>query len=229
LIVSIHQPAYLPWLGYFARIAASDVFVYLDTVQFEKNSFTNRNRIKTANGPIWLTVPVLQRGHLMKRLTEIEVDWHQDWRRKHLRSIEQSYGKAPLFERCFPHLIHLYEPADPLLAELCFRHLCFWLHELNITTRVVRASELGVDGQNSGLVLDLCKHLGATSYLSGPLGRGYLKEEDFAAANIRLTYQEFTHPQYPQLHGAFQPAMAVLDYWLNSGNTRTLQVDWKAK
>lgn len=229
MIVSIHQPAYLPWLGYFARIAASDVFVYFDSVQFEKNSFTNRNRIKTADGPIWLTVPVLQRGHLDKRLTDIEIVWHQDWRNKHLRSIEQSYRKAPRFDECFPQLVDLYQPKDHLLAELCYRHLRFWLRELDITTRVVRASELNVTGQNSDLVLALCRQLGATTYLSGPLGRSYIKEDEFAAANISLTYQEFKHPQYPQLYGPFLPAMAVLDYWFNCGDMKLFQMDRSAE
>lgn len=228
MIVSIHQPAYLPWLGYLARIAASDVFVYLDTVQFEKNSFTNRNRIKTADGPIWLTVPVLQRGHLTKRLMDIEVDWQRDWRKKHLRSIEQCYRRAPRFDECFGRLVDLYEHKDRRLAELCYRHLRFWLRELDITTQVVRASDIDLSAQNSDLVLSLCRHLGATTYLSGPLGRDYLKEDDFAAANIRLTYQDFTHPQYAQLHGLFLPAMAVLDYWINCGDTRFFRADGRA-
>ncbi|HEY6895646.1 MAG TPA: WbqC family protein [Rhodocyclaceae bacterium] len=220
MIVSIHQPAYLPWLGYLARIAASDVFVFFDTVQFEKNSFTNRNRIKTANGPIWLTVPVLQQGHMEKKLCEIEIDPRQDWRKKHLRSIEMSYRKAPRFDACFPRLQALYAEDAPLLADLCYRQLRFWLDELGITTRVVRASELDVTGQKSDLVLAICRHLGASHYISGPLGRGYLHEADFAAAGIGLSYQEFTHPVYPQLYGEFTPAMGVVDYWLNSGDSR---------
>lgn len=219
-IISVHQPAYLPWLGYLARIAASDVFVFLDTVQFEKNSFTNRNRIKTANGLLWLTVPVLQQGHSSKRLVDIEIDNRQDWRRKHLRSIEQNYRRAPRFAECFPRLVDLYKTEDGRLAELCFRQLRFWLDELNITTPVVRASELPVVGQKSDLVLALCRHLGASTYLSGPLGRDYLDEQDFSSAGIRLTYQDYVHPEYTQLYGAFAPSMAVIDYWMNCGDSQ---------
>lgn len=96
MILSIHQPAYLPWLGYFDRIARSDKFVYLDNVQFERNSFINRNRIKTANGPIWLTIPVRLKEHFNKTIADIEIDARQNWKRKHLRSIEQNYRHAPV-------------------------------------------------------------------------------------------------------------------------------------
>jgi hypothetical protein len=97
MILSIHQPGYMPWLGYFYRIAQSDRFVYLDTVQFERNSFINRNRIKTAKGPMWLTVPVCLQDHFGKTIAETEIDARQDWKRKHLRSIEQSYARAAGF------------------------------------------------------------------------------------------------------------------------------------
>lgn len=217
MIVSIHQPAYLPWLGYLARIAASDVFVFLDTVQFEKNSYTNRNRIKTANGPIWLTVPVRQQGHIGKPLSALEIDTSQDWRKKHLASIANNYRRAPAFATRFPALQALYEPAYAHLADLCFDQLLFWLARLGIRTPVVRASSLPVQGQKSDLVLALCRHMGADTYLSGPMGRDYLCEPDFAAAGVAVQYQDFQHPVYPQLYGEFAPAMAVVDYWMNGG------------
>ena len=215
LTVSIHQPAYLPWLGYFDRIAASDVFVFLDTVQFEKNSFTNRNRIKTPQGPQWLTVPVLAQGHFDKSLIEIEIDGRQDWRKKHLRSIEQNYRRAPFFAERFDRLATAYASAQRCLAELCFCQLTFWLHELGIPTRVLRASELAVEGAKSDLVLALCRAVGATTYLSGALGRDYLHEEQFSAAGIALSYQDYDHPTYPQLYGDFLPALSVVDFWMN--------------
>ncbi len=215
MIVSIHQPAYLPWLGYFDRIAKSDIFIFLDTVQFERNSFTNRNRIKTANGPIWLTVPVLLRGHLAKKLSEIEIDERQDWRGKHLRSIEQNYRRAAGFADRFDRLKAQYDLVASGLADFCFAQLKFWLRELAIGTRIVRASEQAVTGSKSELVLSLCRNAGATTYLSGPLGRGYLDEGQFKAAGISVRYHDFQHPIYPQLYGEFIPAMAIVDYWMN--------------
>jgi hypothetical protein len=217
-VVSIHQPAYLPWLGYFDRIAASDVFVFLDTVQFEKNSFTNRNRIKTPNGPLWLTIPVRQKGHFSKSLREIEIENRQDWKRKHLRSIVQYYRDAPQFAEKFRRLVSSYGSDATHLADFCYRQLGFWLSELEIPTRVVRASELAVSGSKSDLVLALCKELGATTYLSGPLGRDYLQPDQFSAAGIEIRYQDFKHPEYPQPFGTFLPALAVVDYWMNCAN-----------
>jgi hypothetical protein len=219
LIVAIHQPAYLPWLGYLARVAAADTFVFLDTVQFEKNSFTNRNRIKSANGPVWLTVPVRQKGHIGKPLSVLEIDDTTDWRTKHRRSIEQNYRRAPRFSECEGELTTLLQPGEALLAELCFRQLKFWVEELHIDTRIMRASELGVIGQKSELVLNICRGLGATQYLSGPLGRGYLDEGSFVSAGVGVIYHEYLHPIYPQLYGAFEPAMSVVDYWMNTSDT----------
>jgi WbqC-like protein family len=214
MIVSIHQPAYLPWLGYFDRIAASDLFIFLDVVQFEKNSYINRNRIKTVRGPIWLTVPVLLRGHKTKTLTEIEIDERGNWRRKHLRSIEQNYRQTPGFTKKFK-LLEAQFPSLSKLTEFCFEQLKFWLVELQIKTKVLRASELPASGAKSDLVLSLCTLVGATTYLSGPLGRGYLNEHQFLDAGIGIRYHNYKHPKYSQLYGEFIPAMAIVDYWMN--------------
>lgn len=218
MIVSIHQPAYLPWLGYLDRIAASDTFIFLDTVQFEKNSFTNRNRIKTANGPLWLTVPVLSQGHIGRTLQDLKIDNRQDWKTRHLRSIEQNYRKAPFFSERFPRLAALYEGTEESLAELCFRQLHFWAGEFRLKAKILRASDLKAEGAKSGLVLSLCQATGATTYLSGPQGRGYLDEASFAGAGIALRYQDFAPRPYPQLFGDFAPAMAALDYWMHTSD-----------
>jgi hypothetical protein len=215
MVVTIHQPAYLPWLGYFDRIARSDLFIFLDNVQFERNSFTNRNLIKTADGAIWLTVPVHLQDHLNKAITEIEIDEHHDWRRKHLRAIEQNYRRAPCFFGNYEKLAAAYASKESRLSELCFTQLKFWLAELKIATRLVRASELPVQERKSDLVLALCKHFGASTYLSGPIGREYLQEQQFAAAGIEVRYHDYEHPRYKQLYGDFVPAMGVVDYWMN--------------
>jgi hypothetical protein len=156
MVVTIHQPAYLPWLGYLDRIARSDLFIFLDSVQFERNSFTNRNRIKTADGPLGLTVPVRLRDHLNTTIADVEIDEQRDWRRKHLSSIAQSYRHAPGFSSRYERLAAVYASDTSRLAELCFDQLRFWLAELDIATRVVRASELPVEGRNSELLLALC-------------------------------------------------------------------------
>jgi hypothetical protein len=218
MILSAHQPAYLPWLGYFDKIARADVFVYLDTVQFEKNSFINRNQIKTPQGAMWLTIPIKTKGHTSASLRTTEIDDAQPWRTKHLKSIEMNYRKAPRFEECYPKIETLIRMPETNLAEYCFQQLQFWLKELAIDTQVVRSSELSVNSTKSDLVLDLCQHFSADHYLSGALGRDYLIEDDFKKAKISVEYQCFTLRNYPQLWGEFIPYLSILDVWMNTKN-----------
>lgn len=215
MTLSAHQPAYLPWLGYFDKIARADVFVFLDTVQFEKNSFINRNRIKTSQGAQWLTIPVKLKGHTSSTLRETLVDDSQPWREKHLKAVEMNYRKAPRFAECFPKWQALLAMPESNLAELCWRQLQFWLDEFSISTRLVRSSELAIDSRKSDLVLDLCRQFQASHYLSGALGRDYLVEADFQDAGIAIEYQHYPHPVYPQLWGDFLPYMGILDWWMN--------------
>lgn len=216
MILSAHQPAYLPWLGYFDKLIRSDVFVFLDTVQYEKNSFINRNRIKTSQGPIWLTVPVKTKGHTASSLRETEIDNRQNWMEKHLKSIQLNYRKAPRFDICYPRLEALYREDYSLLADMCFRHLEFWLKEMGVEKKVVRSSALPIDSKKSNLVFDLCHHFGADCYISGTLGRNYLDEEKFKNAGIQVEYQDYRHPVYSQLHGAFIPNLGIVDLWMNT-------------
>ena len=217
MIVAAHQPAYLPWLGYFDRIKRCDTFVYLDSVQFENNSFINRNRIKTATEPQWLTIPVLHKDHLDSSMLTTRIENARDWRKKHLRSIEQNYRKAPFFAPNFAKLEQLYRENHDVLADLCWHHLTFWLKELRIETRVLKLSTLPVASRKSDLVFDLCRHLGANQYVSGALGRGYLQLDAFAEAGIAVSFQDYKHPEYPQLYGAFAPYMGIVDAWMNLG------------
>jgi hypothetical protein len=217
MILSAHQPAYLPWLGYFDKIARADVFVYLDTVQFEKNSFINRNRIKTPHGGLWLTIPVKTKGHIGGTLSTTEIDDSQRWRAKHLKTIRMNYGKAARFDECFPKIEALLAIPESNLAKFCLRQLHFWLDVLSIKTRIVPSSELTISSSKSDLVLDLCRHFGARRYLSGEQGRDYLVETDFREAGIAVDYQCFKSPVYFQLWGEFIPNLGVLDWWMNSG------------
>ena len=215
MIISIHQPAYLPWLGYIERIKKSDLFIFLDTVQFEKNSFTNRNLIKGANGPYWLTIPVKKKGHLNKSLFDTEIVRDVDWRKSHLMSIKSSYSKSVAFHDKYAKISKLYNNDETLLADLCFNHLLFWLDELQIKTKIVRSSSLSISSKKSDLILDICQEVGATTYLSGPMGKNYLEENDFTSNGIKLDYHYFEPTPYPQLFGSFIPFMGIVDYWFN--------------
>lgn len=215
MLLSAHQPAYLPWLGYFEKIAKADVYVFLDTTQYEKNGFINRNRIKTPQGPLWLTIPVKTKNHIQGSLRATYIDDSQQWRAKHLKSIELNYRKAARFEERFPRIENLIQWRESNLAEYCFHHLQFWLDELAIDTKIIRSSDLPIVSAKSNLVLDLCCHFGANHYLSGSLGRNYLVEEDFERAGIQIEYQNFVPLPYSQLWGGFTPYLSVLDWWMN--------------
>lgn len=216
MILTVHQPAYLPWLGYFDKIKRSDVYVYLDSVQFEERSFINRNRIKTPQGPIWLTIPVKSKGHRDSTLRETEIDYSQNWKAKHLKSIHANYKKAPYFDERYPLLEALYQPDHRLLADLCYEHLLFWLEQLGIEKTIVRSRDLPITSKKSQLILDICRHFGADGYLSGALGKDYLDEEAFSGAGVKIEYQDYRHPAYPQLHGEFMPYMGIVDCWMNT-------------
>ncbi|HZT87592.1 MAG TPA: WbqC family protein [Stellaceae bacterium] len=217
MIVSINQPAYLPWLGYFHRIAVSDLHIVLDHVQFEKNSFTNRNRLRAAGGPVWLSVPVRTSGRFgALPIADLEIA-DAGWRRKHWDTMRFAYAKAPFFaahERFFRELYAREWPRLAPLNEAITGELCA---AFDIATPRVRSSDLGVGGSKGELVLNLCRAVGATTYLSGPLGRDYLDPEAFAAAGIVLAFHNYEHPEYRQVLPGFEPFMAAPDLLFNHG------------
>ena len=217
-VVSINQPAYLPWLGYFQRIAVSDVHIMLDHVQFEKNSFTNRNKIRTREGWQWLSIPLKTKGKFGSlEINTIETDNLQPWAKKHWAALCQNYSKAPFFGMYAPFFEQLYKREWTRLNDLLAEMTSYLLMALGITTPVRRSSEMEPRGHKDELVLDLCCKLGASHYLSGALGRNYLREEIFTAANIRVSYQNYRHPEYSQLYSGFEPDMAVIDLLFNHG------------
>lgn len=216
MIMSAHQPAYLPWLGYLDKIKRSDVFIFLDTVQYEKNSYTNRNKIKTQNGPIWLSIPVIKNDHFSKTMSEMPIDNRSNWQRKHLCSIQTSYAKATHYKELYPKLKELYANTYDNIVDVTWDHLMFWLDILDIHTRIIKSSTLDISSKKSDLVYDLCQAVGADYYISGALGKDYLDTRKFEDAGITVEFQEYKHPIYPQLHGDFLPNMGVVDFAMNS-------------
>lgn len=217
MIVSINQPAYLPWLGYFHRIAISDLHIVLDHVQFEKNSFTNRNRVRVGADAAWLTVPVRTKGRfgdLPIRSLEIA---DARFATKHWATISQSYARAPHFASLAGPLEAIFKRDWNLLAPLLDAVAEPQFAALGITTPLVSSSELAARGTKSDLILDLCREVGATTYLSGPFGRDYLDLSSFSDAGIEVRFHEYRHPRYPQVHGGFVPYMAALDLIVNCG------------
>lgn len=218
MILTAHQPSFMPWLGTFSKIAQADLFCSFDACQFSKHSFENRNYIKTSMGPIRLTVPVSSKNHLRKRLCDIEIA-PGPWARKHMRSIELAYKKAPFFEQHYAGvgaILDLYAEGG-LLADLNMDLLRYFLRALGIQIPIVRASDYQFKGEKSALVLDMCVQLCASEYIFGGEGENYADNAAFHEAGIMPRFQRYEHPVYPQLHGAFEPRMAVLDLLMMRG------------
>ena len=215
--VAIHQPHYLPWLGYLAKWAAADVFVFLDTVQYEKNGWQNRNRIKTAAGPGWLTVPVNAR--LGTPITEVTVDGGQPWRERHRQAIAQAYAAAPHLDRYRGELDALYARAWPRLAPLAVATAEWLARAAGIGTTARLASALAVTASDpTERLVALCRAVGADTYLAGRDGARYMDVKCFAEAGIEVLYQDYAHPVYAQLHGEFAPNCSGLDLLLTHGD-----------
>lgn len=218
--VAIHQPNYIPWPGYFHKLAACDVFVYLDAVQYPRGrSFAARNRIKTPNGVTYLTIPVSVPKGQEGKASYLEVELADDkWRRKHLATVEQSYGKAQNFDDVF----RLYERglgAGETLVDLNIALVDAFASYLGISTRRVRLSELLPSfGQKTELIVDVCRAVGAHAYLSGSGGgREYTDEAVLAEHGIELRFDDYEYPRYEQLWGEFEPNLSVLDVLFNCG------------
>ena len=218
MILTAHQPVYLPWLGLFHKIALSDTFCIFDDVQYLKRDWNNRNQMKTHNGVLWLTVPVLTEGHREKPIREIRINNTIDWRKKHWNTILLAYKKAPYFEKYADFFESLYKKEWEKLVELNDFVLVYLLKELGIQVSIRRASDEQFTGIKSDLVLDMCKKLGADAYIFGSLGKDYAEVDKFDKLKIKVHFQDYLHPEYPQLCGKFVPHMSVIDLLFNCGN-----------
>ncbi|MCL4818316.1 MAG: WbqC family protein [Vicinamibacteria bacterium] len=218
MILSINQPAWLPWPGYFHRVARSDLHVVLDHVQFEKDSFVNRNRVRTAGGTAWLTVPVRTAGRFGVAIDALEIADDGRWARKQWDTLRFAYARAPHFAAHAPFFEQVFARPWPRLLDLLL-HVNGYLSEaLGVRTPLRRSSELRPQGRKSELVLELCRGLGATTYLSGPLGRDYLELGTFRSAGIAVEFDDYAPPVYPQCQpGPFAPGLSVVDLLFNCG------------
>ena len=226
MLVAIHQPHYLPWLGYLSRMACADLFVLLDHVQFERGNYQNRTRIRVDDGvscePRWLTVPVEQRSRderIVDKRVDNRLEGPRHWARVHFLTLRHAYREAPYLARYLPKLEALYRTPFASLVELDAALLEFLRAELAIRTPIVRSSSLAPQGAKSDLVLDLCRRVGASALLVG-LGasRRYLDRQAFARAGVGLVMQQFEHPQYRQCGAApFTAGLSAIDLLLNCG------------
>ena len=223
MLVAIHQPNFLPWLGYFDRMLDADLFVLLDHVQFERRNYQNRALIRVEDEARWLTVPVVQISQ-KERIVEKLVDYSQGdgargWGPKSFQTLRFAYRKAPHLDLYAAKLREIFETRWEKLVDLNLATLEFMRDALEIRPPMVRSSDLQVEGQRSDLLLDICRKVGGRAFLGGMGGsRGYLDKEAFAAAKMGVQWQEFTHPEYPQCGAApFIRGLSALDLLFNCG------------
>ncbi|MBD3824738.1 MAG: WbqC family protein [Epsilonproteobacteria bacterium] len=214
MLLSAHQCAYNPWLGYLHKIISSERFVVMDDVQFEKNSFINRNKIVLNGTEVMLTIPVATKDYTQKSLREMRTA-DNFWQKKHLRSIEQAYKKAPLFERLFTHLMPIYEQKSDFLIDYTDAYLRFLVSYLEIRTPILYASSLDIKAKKLDYVIEMCQKTGASSFLFGALGREYADEKVLKDAGITPIFQNYNHPLYSQTSAEFHPYMGIIDLLFN--------------
>jgi hypothetical protein len=206
----------MPWLGYFDKIVRSEIFVFLDNVQFKKNEFQNRNRIKTAQGWMWLTVPVSYK--YPEHIDEVKINNRIDWQKKHLRTLAINYQKAPYFPDLFPEVERFYAGDSAFISEVNRESVLMLLRMLGVNKEIAVASALGdLPEEPSERLAAICEALSADTYLSGAGGKSYLDLGPFNKRGIAVKFQEFNHPVYPQLYGAFIPNLSLLDLLFNCG------------
>ena len=215
MIVAVHQPQYLPWLGYFEKIARADRFVMLDIVQFKKNEFQNRNKIKTAQGWQWLTVPV--RFKFPMTIAEVPINNDTNWRNKHLQALISNYTKTPFFKDYRVQFKSLLEQEWHMLTDINRATIDLIVQALGITTPLDDPSKWSLSNDPTGRLVDICKHLNADTYLAGAGGHDYMDLAQFDQAGIRVEFQSFTHPTYTQNFGTFEPYMSAIDLLFNHG------------
>jgi hypothetical protein len=224
MIIALHQPHFLPWLGYLERMLQADLFIVLDHVQFERRNYQNRTRILLDGQPQWLTVPVVQHSQLERVIdkqidnpVKTELHW---WGSSHFQTLRHAYRKAPYFQVYAPTLRKILESRWERLADLNQALLDYLRDILDIRTPLVNSSDLGIGGRRSELILNLCQAVKADTLIAGMgASRDYLDRQAFAEAGIEIVGQGFEHPQYAQCGGgAFVPGLSALDLIFNHGS-----------
>ena len=225
---AIMQPTYFPWLGLFDLIDRSDVFVFLDDVQIIKRSWDARNRIKSANGELYLTVPVKKKHRDEMCFNNTEINYEEKWVKKHLKSLELSYRKAPYFQEVYEFVQNILLRQYASLAELNIATIRSIAEKWEVNVDFRKSSDLNVKGKRDQLLVEICETLGIHYYIS-PQGSAEYIEKDrpaghFSESSVKLVYQNFKHPFYSQLWGEFTSHLSIIDALMNCGFQGTLEI-----
>ena len=218
MILTIHQPEHLPWLGYFNKMAKAEKYVILDSVQFEKNYFQNRNKIIGSNGVQWLAIPVQMKGHMSNTISTTKIAGDERWKKKYLNTIQMSYSKYPFFNEVFSVVEEAISIDTYYIADINISIFKAFADKMDMHPEFIRSSGLNIKGLKSDLILDICKATNSCMYIAGPSGRDYLDMESFKEAGIEVKFNDYNHPKYPQRKTKeFVPYLSSLDLFMNCG------------
>ncbi len=215
MIVSINQPNYIPYLGYFHRIAKSNTFVFLDNAQFSNNNMHHWNYLKTPQGKLRIKIPV--EYHFKDSINQARTKDELLWKQKHLGIIQSNYSKAKYFKEFFPVFSDLLLSTYQNIADMNIVINEYICKGFGFTTKLVKASDLEVHTHKEERIIDICTVLKAETYLSGPGARAYQEEKHFTERGVRLCYTDYHSFEYPQLFNDFIPDLSVIDYIFNCG------------
>jgi hypothetical protein len=217
----ILQPSYIPWRGYFHQIWKADLFIFYDDVQYDKNGWRNRNRIKTSQGMQWLTIPVHTKGTVSEAIpiNKIKISWERPWNLHHWRGIQFAYSKAPFFGKYFDYFSEVFNRNLDYLSEFTIQTTIELARILGIDhTKFMRASEIeSIEGEKTDRLISILKKVGADHYISGPSAKGYIEQDKFDEAGIKLEYMVYNYPEYEQLYPPFESQVSIIDLLFMKG------------
>jgi len=220
--IAILQSNYIPWKGYFDMINMVDEFILYDTEQYTRRDWRNRNKIKTVNGTIWLTVSVQVKGNYFQKISDTKISEHK-WRKKHWTSIKNNYSKSKYFNDYKDIFDELYLNSDEMvLSKINYNFICAINKILGIDTKITWSEDYEIKGEKTEKLLNICKQARATEYVSGPAAKDYFDEKLFEQENIKITWMDYSgYPEYSQLFPPFEHGVSILDLIFNEGENAT--------
>ncbi|KKF99272.1 WbqC family protein [Methanosarcina mazei] len=221
MIVGIHQPNYLPYLGFIDKLSKSDVFIIYDDAQFNKGDFQHRNRIRIYHGWKWLTVPV-EKKHIPINQVKIKNDVKindMNWQEAHIKEINDNYRKSRNYQKYEKEITQIYEQEYDMLFDINMKLIEFLIKSFDIDTEIIYSSELGFSSKSTEKLVDLVSAVEGDIYLSGPMGQDYLDFKLFDEEGIKVMFQDFKHPTYQQQYSGFEINMSAIDVLFNAGDS----------
>ena len=215
--IAIMQPTFLPWIGYFSLIKKVDKFIFLDSVQFDKRSWQQRNKIRNNNKFMYVTIPVLSKNKFDQKISEVKIDRSSEYIEKHLKSLKLNYSSTNYFDIYFDDLKKIYENNFEYLSELNINLIKHFSNLLNVETEFFKSSDYNFEDNKTKLLINICKYFKANTYISPDGSKDYLIEKDFSENDICLEYQNYIHPKYNQNINDFIPHLSIVDLFFNEG------------